>query len=78
MWVDGLDTNDLANGNFTVITGNAPVASIQEFPGTTGGFGADKGPGGGGQFQLITRSGSNEWHGNVNEYHRDNSTTANN
>ncbi len=32
----------------------------------------------GGQFQLVTRSGSNQWHGNVNEYHRDNSTTANN
>ncbi|WP_158615549.1 carboxypeptidase-like regulatory domain-containing protein [Acidipila sp. EB88] len=75
--VDGLDTNDLANGNFTVITGNAPVDSIQEFRGTTAGFSADNGPGGGGQFQLVTRSGTNEWHGNINEYHRDNSTTAN-
>ena len=75
--VDGLDVNDMANGNFKVITGNAPVDSIQEFRGTTGGFGADNGPGGGGQFQLVTRSGSNQWHGNINEYHRDNSTTAN-
>jgi hypothetical protein len=76
--VDGLDVNDASNGTFKSITGNAPVDSIQEFRGTTGGFTADNGPGGGGQFQLITRSGSNEWHGNVNEYHRDNSTTANN
>jgi len=76
--VDGLDVNDISNGNFAAITGNAPVDSIQEFRGTTGGFGADNGPGGGGQFQLVTRSGSNQWHGNVNEYHRDNSTTANN
>ena len=75
--VDGLDVNDASNGNFKSITGNAPVDSIQEFRGTTGGFTADNGPGGGGQFQLVTRSGSNQWHGNINEYHRDNSTTAN-
>ncbi len=50
---------------------------MQEFRGTTAGFTADNGPGGGGQFQLVTRSGTNEWHGNVSEYHRDNSTVAN-
>ena len=76
--VDGLDVNDFATGNFAAITANAPVDSVQEFRGTTAGFTADSGPGGGGQFQLITRSGTNQWHGNVNEYHRDNSTTANN
>ena len=75
--IDGLDVNDFATGSFAAITGNAPVDSIQEFRGTTAGFTADSGPGGGGQFQLVTRSGSNQWHGNVNEYHRDNSTTAN-
>jgi hypothetical protein len=75
--VDGLDVNDFATGNFAAITGNAPVDSVQEFRGTVAGFTADSGPGGGGQFQLITRSGTNEWHGNVNLYHRDNSTTAN-
>jgi hypothetical protein len=75
--VDGLDVNDFATGTFESITGNAPVDSVQEFRGTTAGFTADSGPGGGGQFQLITRGGTNEWHGNVNLYHRDNSTTAN-
>ncbi len=50
---------------------------MQEFRGTTAGFTADSGPGGGGQFQLVTRSGTNQWHGNANLYHRDNSTTAN-
>ncbi|WP_263358837.1 carboxypeptidase-like regulatory domain-containing protein [Acidicapsa ligni] len=75
--IDGLDVNDFATGNFAAITGNAPVDSIQEFRGTTAGFTADNGPGGGGQFQLVTRGGTNEWHGNINEYHRDNSTTAN-
>ena len=75
--VDGLDVNDFATGNFASITGNAPVDAIQEFRGTTAGFTADNGPGGGGQFQLVTRGGTNVFHGNVNEYHRDNSTTAN-
>jgi hypothetical protein len=75
--VDGLDVNDFATGTFAAITGNAPVDSVQEFRGTVAGFTADSGPGGGGQFQLITRSGTNQWHGNVNLYHRDNSTTAN-
>lgn len=76
--VDGLDVNDLATGNFAAITGNAPVDSIQEFRGTVAGFTAQTGTGGGGQFQLITKSGTNEWHGQANIYHRDNSTTANN
>ena len=75
--VDGLDVNDFATGNFGSITTNAPVDSVQEFRGTTGGFTPNSGPGGGGQFQLVTRSGTNNWHGQANIYHRDNSTTAN-
>ena len=75
--VDGLDVNDFATGNFASITGNAPIDSVQEFRGTTAGFTADSGPGGGGQFQLVTRGGTNDWHGDANLYHRDNSTTAN-
>ncbi|HEV2575972.1 MAG TPA: carboxypeptidase-like regulatory domain-containing protein [Acidobacteriaceae bacterium] len=75
--VDGLDVNDFATGNFGAITGDAPVDSVQEFRGTVGGFTATSGQGGGGQFQLVTKSGTNHWHGNASEYHRDNSTTAN-
>lgn len=75
--VDGLDVNDLATGSFASITAGAPVDSVQEFRGSTAGFTADNGPGGGGQFQLITRGGTNNWHGNINLYHRDNSTVAN-
>lgn len=75
--VDGLDVNDFETGQFASITSNAPIDSVQEFRGTTAGFTADSGPGGGGQFQLVTRSGTNHWHGTINEYHRDNSTVAN-
>lgn len=76
--IDGLDVNDFATGNRFAITGNAPVDSIQEFRGTVAGFTPSSGPGGGGQFQLVTKSGTNSFHGNVNEYHRDTSTVANN
>ncbi|HTH53981.1 MAG TPA: carboxypeptidase-like regulatory domain-containing protein [Edaphobacter sp.] len=75
--LDGLDVNDLATGDFGHITGGAPVDSVQEFRGTVAGFTASSGPGGGGQFSLITKGGSNQWHGQANIYHRDNSTTAN-
>jgi hypothetical protein len=75
--VDTLDVNDLATGQFGSITGNAPVDSLQEFRGTVAGWTANTGLGGGGQFALVTRSGTNNWHGQANIYHRDNSTTAN-
>ena len=76
--VDGLDVNDYGTGNFQAITAGAPVDSIQEFRGTTAGFTTNSGLGGGGQFQLVTKSGSNSWHGNLNFYHQDSATRANN
>ena len=75
--LDGLDVNDIATGNAFAIVGNAPVDSVQEFRGTVAGDLAQNGPGGGGQFQLVTKSGTNSFHGNLNEYHRDTSTVAN-
>lgn len=76
--VDTLDVNDLATGQFGAITATAPVDSLQEFRGTVAGSTVNTGLGGGGQFVLVTRSGTNDWHGEANIYHRDNSTTANN
>jgi hypothetical protein len=76
--LDGLDVNDMATGNFGAIVGNAPVDSVQEFRGTTAGMLSSSGNGGGGQFDLATRSGTNKFHGNVNEYHRDTDLEANN
>ncbi len=75
--VDGLDVNDISTGQTFLIVANAPVDSIEEFRGTVAGELASSGPGGGGQFQLVTKSGTNSWHGNVNLYHRDTSTVAN-
>jgi hypothetical protein len=84
--LDGLDINDIAAGqdltdgagtsNFPIV-GGAPVDAVQEFRGTVGGQRINGGPGGGGQFQMVTKSGTNQFHGNINEYHRDTTTTAN-
>ena len=75
--VDGLDVSDMATGAFGSIIANAPVDSIQEMRGTTAGMLASSGNGGGGQFDLVTRSGTNHFHGNINEYHRDTDLEAN-
>lgn len=89
--VDGLDVNDFATGNAVQsntgagitsgfensIVGHALIDAVQEFRATVGGLGASGGPAGGGQFQLVTKSGTNQFHGNINEYHRDLSLVAN-
>ncbi len=81
--VDGLDVNDFATGGAMqsnsgsgisstfIIVGHAPIDSVEEFHATVGGNEADTGPASGGQFALVTKSGTNKFHGNVNEYHRD-------
>lgn len=74
--VDGLDVNDEATGQFGAIVASAPVDSVQEFRGMVGGQLADAGPGGGGQYALVTKSGTNSFHGDVNEYYRSDDTEA--
>src|SRR5579863_276488 len=75
--LDGLEMNDPATGQFGVIIGNAPVDSVQEFRGVTADPLSSAGQGGGGQFELVTRGGTNTFHGGVFEYHRDSALEAN-
>lgn len=75
--VDGLDVNDIAAGTTFAIVGNAPVDSVEQFTGTVAGLVPAVGTGSGAQFQLVTKSGTNKFHGNINEYHRDTTTVAN-
>ncbi|WP_263380743.1 TonB-dependent receptor [Granulicella paludicola] len=87
--LDGLDVNDFATGNASqsnsgvssgfggAIVGHAPIDAVEEFHATVGGFTSVSGLGSGGQFQLVTKSGTNKFHGNINEYHRDPSLVAN-
>ena len=78
--IDGIDVNDIAAGQsgsgFNIVAG-APVDSVQEFRGTVAGFVSSDSTGGGGQFHLVTKSGTNSFHGSINEYHRDPGTVAN-
>jgi hypothetical protein len=87
--LDGLDVNDFATGNASqtnsgvasgfdnAIVGHAPVDAVEEFHATVGGFQPSNGMGSGGQFALVTKSGTKQFHGNINEYHRDPSLVAN-
>jgi hypothetical protein len=75
--VDGLDVDDLATGQTFYLTSPAPVDSVQQFTGSVAGLNAGIGTGSGAQFQLVTKNGTNSFHGNFNEYHRDTSTVAN-
>jgi hypothetical protein len=75
--LDGLDVTDQAGGNVLTLVATAPVDSVEEFRGTTAGMTANDGVGGGAQFAMVTKSGTNHFHGNINEYHRDTDLEAN-
>ncbi len=75
--VDGLDADDQATGQTFYLTTPAPVDSVEQFTGSVAGLDSNTGTGSGGQFQLVTKNGTNKFHGNVNEYHRDTTTVAN-
>jgi len=81
--LDGVDVNEQQRG-LDVVTGGAFSSvlrvtpdSVQEFRVTTTNPNADSGRSSGAQVSLITKSGSNEWHGLLYEYHRNTVTTAN-
>ncbi len=87
--LDGLDVNDFQSGNAYQtntgvssgfeggIVGHAPVDSVEQFHAGVAGNTADTGMASGGQFQLVTKSGTNNFHGDLNEYHRDPDLVAN-
>ena len=75
--LDGLDVNDFATGQAFATVGNAPVDSVQEFRVETANPLAATGRGAGAQVQLVTKSGSNNWHGGAFEYLRNTVTEAN-
>ncbi len=76
--LDGADVNDNQSaGAFTAVL-PVPLDSVQEFRVTVGGQGSAQGRSSGGQVSLVTKSGSNEWHGSAYEFHRNTVTSANN
>jgi hypothetical protein len=75
--VDGIDVNDQATGQFASTVGNAPIDAIQEFRAVSTNPGAADGRSSGGQVELVTKGGTNEFHGNLREYNRTAATAAN-
>ena len=55
-----------------------PLDSVQEFRVTVGGEGADQGRSSGGQVTLVTKSGTNRFHGSLYEFNRNTIFSANN
>jgi hypothetical protein len=63
--IDGVDNNDVS------VTGPqiTPIQdAVQEFQLITNQFSAEYGHSAGGQFNVITKSGTNEWHGEGHEF----------
>ena len=76
--LDGVDVNDSQGANgFTAVL-PIPLDSVQEFRTTVAGQGADQGRSSGGQVSVVTKSGSNSFHGSLYEFHRNVKTAANN
>jgi hypothetical protein len=75
--VDGVDSNDWHNQS--AFTSALPVTldSIQEFRVTTTNANSTDGLVSGAQVALVTKSGSNDFHGNIRWYYRTVGTSAN-
>ncbi|HWN12170.1 MAG TPA: TonB-dependent receptor [Pyrinomonadaceae bacterium] len=81
--LDGIDVNEQQRG-LDVVTDEAFASvirvtrdSLQEFRVTTTNPNADAGRSSGAQVSLVTRSGSNEFHGSLFHTHRNTITSAN-
>src|SRR6185369_16819759 len=73
----GVDVNDQLGG--LAFTSVVPVTldSVEEFRVVTSNANANQGRSAGAQVSLVTKSGSNEFHGSLYEFHRNTATTAN-
>lgn len=75
--LDGIDVNNQnSRAAFTSVL-RVTLDSVEEFRSTTTNANADMGRSSGAQIALVTRSGTNELHGALYEYHRNTVTAAN-
>lgn len=75
--LDGLDVNDFCCGFAFTVVGNAPIDSVQEFRGEVANPLSTEGRGSGAQIALVTKSGTNSFHGSAYEYYRTRGFEAN-
>ena len=75
--VDGVDDNDQINGFAFNGVLRETQDSVEEFRVTTGDANADQGRSSGAQINMVTKSGTNKYHGAAYEYNRPTITVAN-
>lgn len=79
--IDGADSNNLFYAQATGRTGYRPYAfsqdAVQEFQVNANSFPAEVGRAGGGAINVITKSGTNQYHGSAFEFYRDKGMNAN-
>jgi hypothetical protein len=75
--LDGVDNNDQLSGRAFTGALRSTLDSLQEFRVTTSNANAESGRSSGAQVALVTKSGTNLFHGSLYEYHRPTFTTAN-
>jgi carboxypeptidase family protein len=75
--LDGIGVNDQNNGYAFTSVLTVPPDSVQEFRVTTANANADSGYSSGAQVALVTKSGTNSFHGSAYEYNRNTIFSAN-
>ncbi len=75
--LDGVDNNQQSTGKAFQGAVRSTLDSIEEFRVTTIGDNADQGRSSGGQVTLVTKSGTNTFHGSLYEQNRPTVTVAN-
>jgi hypothetical protein len=75
--LDGVDNNQQSTGTAFQGAVRSTLDSIEEFRVTTIGDNADQGRSSGGQVTLVTKSGTNTFHGSLYEQNRPTVTAAN-
>ncbi|MDQ1706839.1 MAG: hypothetical protein QOJ88_50 [Pyrinomonadaceae bacterium] len=75
--LDGIDINEAQSNSIDSPVLRLNSEAIEEFRVTTSNPNADQGRSSGAQISLITKSGTNDWHGALFEAHRNTIFTAN-
>jgi hypothetical protein len=77
--IDGTPQNDFTNGPAGSAAGTVlGVEGIREFRVETNAYSAEFGRNSGGQVNAVSKSGTNQWHGSLYEFHRNDNFDARN
>lgn len=68
--LDGVDDNQQTSGQAFSSVLPVPIESVEEFRVTTSNYGADQGRSSGAQVALVTKGGTNAYHGAAYEFNR--------